>query len=487
MAVAGCILLSLLCRESAYTQDTTCGIIWDPTVLLSDSNDDSYSPKVALSGEDVVHVTWEPGIRPSLPYRRSSDGGTTFASTVDLLVDSITYPWNANWVQMVAEGPRVFVFFNGSTGSDTPVRMVRSTDAGMTWRDPVDISPGIAGEVRPAAISGDTLGIVYSSPTKRILRSTDGGDTWTRTNENLQYDARIALSPGLLHLVQLAVAGTAAEVEYRRSTNLGNTWVQQEFLSTLENRWAYDPAIAAGEVSGMEEVVAAWRDAKYGCLGWVGCSIIARHGANGTGGTTWASEEEVLTSVPRGYSPSLDIRDGKAAAAWVMDHDAPPYIEVSVRGENMRWCPPVDPVSVRTHRATGVGVAVSSGAVHVVWEASQAPDPSTFRIFYRRGRFVETGVGGGGEGIPSAASLGQNYPNPFNPKTTIPYTIDRRTDVTLRVLDLLGREVATLAAGTQEPGSYTKEWDARDVPSGIYFYRLTWSGRVETRKAVLLR
>jgi hypothetical protein len=66
----------------------------------------------------------------------------------------------------------------------------------------------------------------------------------------------------------------------------------------------------------------------------------------------------------------------------------------------------------------------------------------------------------------------QNYPNPFNPTTIIKYTIKENSTVTLKVYDVLGREVSTLINGNKESGSYSVSFDGKNLSSGIYFYRL---------------
>lgn len=89
--------------------------------------------------------------------------------------------------------------------------------------------------------------------------------------------------------------------------------------------------------------------------------------------------------------------------------------------------------------------------------------------------------------IPIAMALAQNYPNPFNPSTQIAYSLQRSAVVTLRVYDMLGKEVATLVNGTQQAGRYVMEWNAANMPSGIYLYRLTAGGFSASRKMLLLR
>ena len=89
--------------------------------------------------------------------------------------------------------------------------------------------------------------------------------------------------------------------------------------------------------------------------------------------------------------------------------------------------------------------------------------------------------------IPSEFLLSQNYPNPFNPSTTISYQIGTSGHVTLKVMDVLGREVTTLVSEQQEPGSYKTTWNAANAPSGLYFYQLRAGQIVETKRMVLAK
>jgi predicted outer membrane repeat protein len=93
---------------------------------------------------------------------------------------------------------------------------------------------------------------------------------------------------------------------------------------------------------------------------------------------------------------------------------------------------------------------------------------------------------------PKAFSLSQNYPNPFNPTTTIQFSIAKLSIVNLKVYDLLGREVETLANGAMDPGVHTVQFDASKFSSGAYFYRLDAVGNdgdkfVSTKKLMLAK
>lgn len=93
------------------------------------------------------------------------------------------------------------------------------------------------------------------------------------------------------------------------------------------------------------------------------------------------------------------------------------------------------------------------------------------------------------ERIPSTFSLAQNYPNPFNPETNITYTINRPEFVSLKVFDLLGREVTTLVNEFKQPGVYTSQFSIGNsaLSSGVYFYTLKAGDFVQSKKMLVLK
>ncbi len=88
---------------------------------------------------------------------------------------------------------------------------------------------------------------------------------------------------------------------------------------------------------------------------------------------------------------------------------------------------------------------------------------------------------------PGSFALYQNYPNPFNPSTTISYVLPSFGRVTLKVFDVLGREVTTLVDRNGSPGIHSVIFDASKMTSGVYFYRLQAGSSVETGKLLLLK
>jgi len=83
--------------------------------------------------------------------------------------------------------------------------------------------------------------------------------------------------------------------------------------------------------------------------------------------------------------------------------------------------------------------------------------------------------------------LEQNYPNPFNPATTISYTLPIAGNVTLKVFDITGKEVRMLDNGYKAAGKYSVTFNASDLASGMYIYRIQTSNFSEVRKMLLMK
>jgi hypothetical protein len=136
--------------------------------------------------------------------------------------------------------------------------------------------------------------------------------------------------------------------------------------------------------------------------------------------------------------------------------------------------PPQDSVgesSVRQHIIKGAPEGYYT-VVTCIGDYPSSVNDSSYFLFYK-----ERGVGVDGDShdwrSPAAFSLGQNYPNPFNARTVIGYQLPTDAYVKVQVYDLLGRKVVTLFEGKQEAGQRSVFWDASEVSSGLYFYRLT--------------
>ena len=143
------------------------------------------------------------------------------------------------------------------------------------------------------------------------------------------------------------------------------------------------------------------------------------------------------------------------------------------------------------------------------WDASQENDPYRIKtgdhfdalvgiLYYSYGNYKLdprnindfvgfTGVKKIKNDLPTRFMLSQNYPNPFNPTTVIRYSIPQAGNVTLKVFNVLGKEVRTLVNNFQHPGSYSVNFNAAGLASGLYFYRLSSGNFVSVKKMLLIK
>lgn len=118
------------------------------------------------------------------------------------------------------------------------------------------------------------------------------------------------------------------------------------------------------------------------------------------------------------------------------------------------------------------------------WKAQEALENQTITNWLTNGVTDVEDVAGV---LPAGYDLSQNYPNPFNPTTRISYSVPQKGDVSLKVFNVLGMEVATLFSGVQEAGTHTARLDASTLSSGVYFYRLQAGSVSMTKKMVFMK
>jgi hypothetical protein len=97
------------------------------------------------------------------------------------------------------------------------------------------------------------------------------------------------------------------------------------------------------------------------------------------------------------------------------------------------------------------------------------------------------GVNPNGINLPDKFALEQNYPNPFNPTTNIKFSLPQATNVQLVIYNSMGQEVKSLVNGYKNAGSYSVDFNASSLSSGVYFYKLITSEFVETKKMTLVK
>jgi hypothetical protein len=149
----------------------------------------------------------------------------------------------------------------------------------------------------------------------------------------------------------------------------------------------------------------------------------------------------------------------------------------------------VDDPSVREIRIDPVVTEKPHHSLMFIYNRRSNPGQVAFDDVQPEFAGVSVALSGGAQaaGMPKSFSLAQNYPNPFNPNTEISFALPVASRVELTVYNVLGQTVTTLVDGDMPAGEHIVSWNASSVSSGVYFYRLSTNGFVETKKMMLLK
>ncbi len=330
----------------------------------------------------------------------------------------------------VPNGPDLFVGTNGGGG------IYLTTDNGGIWST---ANSGLGSTtVHALTFNGSTL--IAGTLNGGVFRSTDNGGTWVQSNIGLTSLAVHAL------LVTPGQVFAGADGGVFISTDGGSQWT-----------------LPSGGPLNIRSLAA------------LGTDLFAATRFNGVykstdNGNTWTADTVGITSldirVIIEHSGNLFAGTGtggvyvstSAGTSWSQINTGLGDLSILSLGTS----------STTLYAGTQAGLSLTGG----VWTR---PLSQVVAVDDRR------------VAVPVVFSLDQNYPNPFNPSTVIRYRIQTEGHVSLKVLDLLGRDVASLVDDSKPAGDCSVKWDASTYSSGLYFYQLASQGRVEVRKMLLLK
>ncbi|MFN3386642.1 MAG: S8 family serine peptidase [Candidatus Thermochlorobacter sp.] len=383
---------------------------------------------------------------------RTLDGGRTWTR--------VAAPTSNNLYCINALSENIAIVGDGPDSG--PAKLYRTTDGGQTWQEVnasgsfwnaihfFDAQNGIAQSDAVSATDGFVL-----------VKTTNGGASWTPISQTVSVGSgEFGLVGSFQFVGNSGWFGTnKGRVIY--STDAGNTW---------------NSATAAGANDWL--IAIAFSSPNTGVAGGytlqnqqIANSVLRR---SADGGRTWTTPTapsalaffsgagvpevgQLWLSVFSSQGPAI-LTSRDAGATWLV-HNSTPLTDA------------VTSFSFVVEADTVFGLALTNDGLLLRY-AQPARASSVREIGTER---VQT------------FKLEQNYPNPFNPTTTIVYQLPVASEVSLKVYDILGREVATLFRGRQNAGRYQAQFNASQLSSGMYFYRLQAGNYVETKKMMLIK
>lgn len=426
--------------------------------------------KLAMDSYDTLYVLWT-SKNPAAIFISKLDMNLNVIKDSIRVSSKITNYSNVSFAThfTIDRYNRIHVMWhegNPGTSQTSECFYSRSIDGGNTWQS-VDTLSLIDGKhsAYPHAefdVAGDTLAICWRDSVGGALKwdvygvvSTNGGQTWGppipfASSNDADWDPDLLIdNQGRLHLAYHVYPSTGnsfwdAHIKYKYSDNLGQTWQ----LPTNP------PTGQLSEYGKRSHLVEGFRyDIQHNVL-WV----------------TWKDERDFNQSTGNEQSDMVAVYSTDRGLTWSL----PEF--VTDRYDSLI--------------AFKAGALLPNGDFCVNYEVispGDINDPNGFLRVYFRKRTFTVGVKEITSTLPEEIVLHTNYPNPFNPTTTIRFSLPHREYVTLKVFDVLGREVATLMSEEVNAGEHSVVFNATKLPSGVYFYRLTTSTFSQTKRIEVVK
>lgn len=396
---------------------------------------------------------------------RSTDGGTSWVeSNLGLLARDMT-------------GFRV----DGSTLYANGQGAFRTLDEGATWGPVAAALPDTLGPLATVYADGAALFVQDRTMGGKLYRSTDGGAAWEAASTGLP-----AFNP-VTDIVSTGGTLVAAASNVFVSSDNGTTWSQSTtgmgtFPTITRLTFAGGALFASGNgVYRSTDGGAQWTAAQSGIPAFYSVDAFASVGSDLFAGSLYATALYRSTDNGDTWSPITSLPFSGSATSFMG------------AGSALFACSPNNGIFLSTNRGSNWSEISGNLPDHTYLYTLALLDGYLYagsggaNSVWKRPLSDVTAVGDEPGGRPAAFALAQNYPNPFNPATTIAFTTPSAGPVRLVVVDILGREIATLVSGELSPGYHTAVWNAAGAPSGIYFCRLQAGAEFRTRSMLLAK
>ena len=417
------VILVLLSSEKTFSQWTK----------VTDYN-------VGATGKMAIHdsTVFLYGYNGGAFVYRSTNNGTNWTNVAD------QFPQSDQILFIYSMGSEVFA----AVGSND---IYSSTNDGINWNKKSTV-PQATGPTASGLVNLTSDGTSLFAVTNRasVFKSTDNGSTWN--------EIHIDYSPAQLYGFDFAIIGSKMVFS---AANLGTF-----YTTDGGTNWSLKNSPIVGSVHPFKNEFYGSSNGLY--------KFVADTG--------WAPYNSGLP-VSAFASTKCEISNSQNIFTYYTDLLAGSKIFVSSDNGN-NWNEAGTDLPTSTTSALNDFMTVTDNYLYCY---IYSLFPSSATGVYKLPLQSATGIEKANSGIPANFVLSQNYPNPFNPSTNIKFQISKSSFVSLKIYDVLGKEVANLVSENLNAGSYTYNFDASGLTSGIYFYTLKTNNFIETKKMILIK
>ena len=447
-------------RRIGYTYSTNGGLSWAAPQLLPDPNPEHTSqsdPVITSDAQGNFYIS-STSRQPVAEYNRdmllykSTNNGQTFVLYSTAVPGSGGAGEDKEWIfcdPIAANTTYNNIFISWTSfGPSTGIKFRKSTNAGLNWSSTVNVSD-VSGGQGSNICSGTSnqIYIVWAQNGIKFDKSTNGGTSFgtdyslstVATTNGFPFvcvDYSNNATRGNVYVVWDDSRGGNSDVYFQRSTNGGTNWLASPLrVNDITTNNQYWPMMQCDENGN---IYVMYYDTRTGAS-----AINSYIAYSSDAGTTWVNQllsDSSFTS----QEPNGDVRFGD-------------YISIDAFGGKV--------IPVWTDQRKGypnqeIYSATISGLIAVNPISSE---------------------------VPNAFMLYQNYPNPFNPQTRINFDIPKSSFVSIKLYDIIGREVKTLVSQQLNAGKYYTDLNAADLSGGVYFYKIKSVDFSDSRKLVIVK
>ncbi|MBA4311745.1 MAG: hypothetical protein C0417_03850 [Chlorobiaceae bacterium] len=284
---------------------------------------------------------------------------------------------------------------------------------------------------------------------------------------------------------QPSITSDKKTIVFARSA--GGTWIESDLYIATRS----DTSLPFDSVRAIIEINSTDSADAYPWISPDGLRLYFTKGDGINDGLFVSTRNDLSEAFSAPLPLDIDFMATRNFSCWLSNDELELYFTTGELGDSVMYsirqnpsdmfpAPVLIPSLSRYGFVSGISVA---GDELYLYKVSISGTVRTILTFHRNLTSVEENI----SDKPVDFILNQNYPNPFNPSTTISYQLPTQSHVTLKVFDMLGREIATLVNSVEQPGYKSANFNGNNLVSGVYYYRLAAGNYISTKKFILMK